>query len=121
MDPQEHLRPQSLPRLRAKVAHEERLQQRASSATPTSLQQWCQVTSFSSFSLGAPLGLHYPQAAWVHPCGMYIRQCCLSISHELIYYHHLLASSPIRFEVSLHFWLGLCSSRNECSGPSQQC
>ena len=64
----------SLPRLLGLAAREDRLPQRTPSATSASLQlQHHQVTSFEfHFQLGAPpLGLHYSQAAWVRPCGMY--------------------------------------------------
>ena len=54
-------------------AREDRLPQPTESATPTLLRpQHHQVTSFEFyFQLGAPLGLHYSQAAWVRPCGVY--------------------------------------------------
>src|SRR4051812_45925675 len=54
-------------------AHEDRLLQPTESAAPTLTRpQHHQVTSFKfHFQLGAPPGLHYSQAAWVRPCGMY--------------------------------------------------
>ena len=66
-----HLSLQSLPRLRVLAAHEERLLQRAPSATPTLLRQQNQVTFSKFIQLGAPLGLHYSQVARACPCGVY--------------------------------------------------
>ena len=55
--------PQSLPRLRALVAHEDRLLHRASSATPTLALQWYQVTSFEfHFSWERPQGCIIPRS-----------------------------------------------------------
>ena len=67
----QHLR--SLPRTLGLGAREDRLPQPTESATPTLLHpQHHQVTSFKfHFQLGAPPRLHYSQATWVHPCGMY--------------------------------------------------
>ena len=69
-----HQRLRSLPRPLGLGAREDRLPQPTESATPTLLRpQHHQVTSFKfHFQLGAPPpGLHYSQAAWVRPCGMY--------------------------------------------------
>ena len=65
------LSPQSLPRLRAMVAHEEQPLCRIPSAAPTLLHQQNQVTFSKFIQLGAPPGLHHSQAMWVRPCGMY--------------------------------------------------
>jgi len=53
------------------AAHDERLLQRAPSATPTLLRQQKQVTFSKFIQLEAPLGLHYSQVAWACPCGEY--------------------------------------------------
>ena len=63
--------PLGFPRPGTKAAHEERLRQRASSATPTHPQQRYQVTSLQFVQFGVPLGLHHPQAAGVYPRGVY--------------------------------------------------
>src|SRR3954470_21785700 len=54
-------------------AHEDRLLQPTESAAPTLVRpQHRQVTSLSFVSSWErPPGLHYSQAAWVRPCGMY--------------------------------------------------
>ena len=53
------LSPQSLPRLRAPVAHEESFLRRTPSVALTLLCLQNQVTSSKLVKLGAPLGLHY--------------------------------------------------------------
>ena len=71
------LGPQSLPRLRAPVAREELPLRGTPSAAPSLLRRQNQVTFSKFVQLGAPLGLHYSQAAWVRPCGMYPFCLCL--------------------------------------------
>ena len=53
------------------MAHEESFLRRTPSAAPTLLHLQNQVTSSKLVKLGAPLGLHYSQAVWVRPCGVY--------------------------------------------------
>ena len=64
----------SLPRPLGLGAREDRLPQPTESAAPTPLRpRHPQVTSYKfHFQLGAPSGLHYSQAAWVRPCGVYL-------------------------------------------------
>ena len=69
--------PQSLPRLRAPVAREDRPLHRASSATPTPPLQWYQVTSFEFISAGSALRAAFFPGRVVCPCGMYPFCLCL--------------------------------------------
>jgi hypothetical protein len=77
----------NLARLRTQAPREERLQLRTSSATSTLLPRRCQVTSFISVQLGAPLGLHIPKPYGFVPAACIIFSLFIQLGAPLGLHH----------------------------------